>query len=365
MKNISVQALLDWLENQGVLKQRGSAEAYLLCEENIDHAPVYVHMLIGLGAFIGCWSAIGLLYASGLVDWKNDLSLIIAGVFGMGLAILIQYALKNSDELLHSFSLQLACILMMIGKVLFVFGTLHKLLIFFPTIGGSWLATLSIAMVVIPTYFAFPVMLDRFISTLVLLIALLGNMLFEFNYNLAFYGYYVALLGLIGWLLNAKSKHYDLEALTYASIVTLGFCAIILSHTESFAGMSHIKQWLVPPVVFNLTLVIAIILPCLAIELPKPLNHLSFWSSCIALLILGIISTNGIIYGIGLLILGYEKHRRSLILFGAVFLCLFIIDYYYSLSLNLAQKSAILAGSGGLLLMVRMILQHEQWDKEP
>jgi hypothetical protein len=359
MKNISVQTLLDWLENQGVLSQRNTAQAYLLCKENIDHIPVYVHILIGFGAFIGCWSAVGLLYASGFVNWQNDLSLIITGLIGIGLAIITHYALKNSNELLHSFSLQLSCILMMLGKVLFIFGMLQKLHLSFPAISESWLATLSIAIVVIPTYFIFPVLLDRFISTLVLLTALLGNTYFDFHHNIAFYGYYVALLALVGWLLNDKYKHYALEAFTYAGIITLGFCAIILSNLLAF----HSQQWLVPTVVFNITLSIAIILQCLTLNLNKPLNHLTFWSSCIGLLLLGIISTNGIIYGIGLLILGYEKHRRELIILGIVFLSLFIIEYYYNLSLNLAQKAAILAGSGGLLLVVRMVLQHEQWDK--
>lgn len=363
MKNLSVQALLDWLENQGVLKQRNSAEAYLLCEENIDRIPIYVHVLIGIGAFIGCWTAIGLLYASGLIHWQNDQSFIVTGLLGIGLAIVTHYALRNTDELLHSFSLQLACILMMIGKVLFVFGLTNTLHQHFPSISQSWLATISIAVVVVPTYFIFPITLDKFLSTLVLFVALLANMLLDFDRNFAFYGYYIALLILVGWLINDKNKHYDLEALTYSSLVMVGICAVIISHTESFVNISHIKQWLLPAVLFNITLSIAIILQCMTLKLPKPLNHLTFWSGCIGLFILGIISTNGILYAIGLLILGYQKHRRGLIILGAVFLCLFIIEYYYNLSLNLAQKAAILAGSGGLLLIVRMVLQHEKWDK--
>lgn len=365
MKNTSVQSLLDWLEDQGVLKQRGPAEAYLLCEENIDHAPVYVHLLIGIGAFIGCWSVIGFLYACGIFNWQNDYALMLSGIASIALAITLYYALKNSDELLHSFSLQFTCILMMAGKVMFVYGISHKLQLLFPNIGGSWLATLSIAIIVIPTYFIVPIMFDRFISILVLLCALLANMFIEFNHNLALYAYYVALLGLIGWLLNSKHKHYDLEALTYASIITLGICAALLSYTDLFTSISHIKQWWIPQIVFNLTLAVAIILQCQTIKGNKSLNQLGFWGGCIGIIILGIISTNAIVYGIGLLILGYEKHRRNLIIFGGVFLCLFIIDYYYNLSLNLAQKAAILAGSGGLLLIVRMVMQHEHWDKEP
>ncbi|MGE3319791.1 MAG: DUF4401 domain-containing protein [Candidatus Berkiella sp.] len=364
MRNLSVQALLDWLENQGLLLQRPQAEAFVLCQKNIEHAPIYIHILLGFGALLGCSFAIGLLKVSGIIDWNNDLSLIMYGGIFIGLAIILHYALRHTEELLHSFGLQLSCILMLIGKVLFMFGMTYKLHTLFPRIGESWLATLSIAMVVLPTYFLFPVGLDRFLSTLALLVALLANSLFQYHHNIVFFSYYIALLALTGILLNYKNKSYDFEAITYASICTLGFCSIYLCSSVDYLKPVINLKLMIPWVFFNLILSVAIIAQIVAIvRIPKPINHLTFWAACLGMLILGIASTNGILFGIGLLIIGYGKHRLTLIIAGAIFFALFIFDYYYSINLTLAQKSAVIAGSGAILLLVRMALQHEKWDK--
>lgn len=363
MKVLSVQALLDWLESKGLLAQRPQAEAFVLCQKNIDQIPIYINVLIGAGALLGCCFALSLLKVSGLIDWNNPITLVTSGAIAICLAIITQFTLQHSEELLHSFSLQLSCILMLLGKVLFITGLTLKLQTLFPNIGGSWLTTACIGAIVLPTYFLFPVGLDRTLSSLALLTALLANMLLEFNHNVALYGYYVGLLVLSGVLINYKSKSYELESLTYASITALGLCSAFICCSQ-LLEMTHIKTIQVPWVIFNLTLAFAMIVQILAIvNIPKPLNHLTFLGACLGIFILGIISSNGILFGIGLLIVGYGKHRSLLCIAGLVFLAFFIVFYYYSLSLNLAQKAAILAGSGGLLLIVRMALQHEKWDK--
>lgn len=363
MKERSVQALLDWLESKGLLIHRPQAEAFVLCQKNIEHAPVYIHILLGFGALLGCCFAVSLLKVSGLIDWSNKMSMITYGAIFIGLAIMLQFVLRHTEELLYSFSLQLSCISMLIGKVLFITGITYQLHTFLPTISESWIVTLSIGAVVLPTYFLFPVGLDRFLSISALLAALLANMLFEFNHNIAFFAYYVGLLGLVGFLINYKSKSYELETFTYASITALGLCSVFLCFSDLVA-MTHVKNIQVPWVIFNLALAVAMIAQILAIvNIPKPLNHLTLIGSCLGVIILGIISSNGILFGIALLIVGYGKHRLPLVIAGFLFLAFFVILYYYNLSLNLAQKAAILAGSGGLLLIVRMALQHEKWDK--
>lgn len=362
MKDMSVQSLLDKLEAKGFLTERNRAEAFILCEENLDHIPIYVHVLIGFGALFGCLSLIGLISATGLVDWDNHLLVMTIGLVSVGAAIAINYALRHSDELLHSFSLQLTCILMLIGKVLFIWSAAQALETLYPMLEKSWLVAISMFFIIVPTYFLFPITLDRFLSTLVLICTLLICSLHEFSTNIIFYACYCALIVLVGYLLNDKRKHYSLEALTYASVTALGFCAVYLSGNIDF--MLHTaKMTPIPLIVFNLTLALALITQCFTIKTSPPPHFLVFVTGCIGLLVLGIISTNGILYGMGLMILGYEKHRRVFIIMGAVFLALFLIHYYYSLSLSLAHKAAILAGSGGFLLIARMILQHEHWDQ--
>ncbi|MCS5712347.1 DUF4401 domain-containing protein [Candidatus Berkiella aquae] len=365
MKDLNVQLLLDWLENHHYLPKRNEADAYILCQENHDPVPLYIHILLGIGAFVGFWSAVGLLYASGLINWDNPISLITFGVLSIIISILINHLLKNAEDLLHSFSQQLTCILMLMGKILFAIGLTHELHNQLPHIGISWLATLSIALVAIPTYYLFPIAFDRFISSLAFIFACMLTSLIEFHHNIFFYLVYIALLALVGWLINAKNKKYSLEALTYSGLTSLGIYALLLCSSAMPYVLSQTTKWHIPIIVFNLTLAIAIVLQCSLLKLPPPRNTLSFAAGCLSLLILGMITTNGILYAMGLMLLGYEKHRRNLIIFGILFLGFFLIDFYYNLSLSLAHKAAILAGSGAILLLTRMVLLHEHWDKEP
>lgn len=362
VNDLKVQTLLDKLASKGVLTERSRAEAFILCEENLDHIPIYVHVLIGFGALFGCFSLIGLISASGIIDWNNHLLVMTIGLIAVGAAIAINYALRDSDELLHSFSLQLTCILMLIGKVLFIWSAAQALEALYPMFKMSWLVTFSMIFIILPTYFLFPVALDRFLSSFVLICTLFICALYDFPTNILFYVAYCALMVLVGYLLNDKHKHHSLEALTYASVAALGVCAIYLTGDLDFV-MATTKISPIPLIMFNLTLALALIIQCFTIKTSPPPHFIVFITGCIALLVLSIISTNGILYAIGLMILGYEKHRRNFIIMGVVFLTFFIIEYYYSLSLSLAHKAAILAGSGGILLIARMILQHEHWDQ--
>jgi hypothetical protein len=69
--------------------------------------------------------------------------------------------------------------------------------------------------------------------------------------------------------------------------------------------------------------------------------------------VLGAVTTPGIPVAIGLMIAGYAFGNRFLLGLSFVFLPCFLFFYYYSLNIDLAYKSYILAGSGMLLLAVR------------
>ena len=64
----------------------------------------------------------------------------------------------------------------------------------------------------------------------------------------------------------------------------------------------------------------------------------------------------GIIAGLGVLMLAFDRRNRVLLGMAAIFLIVFGSLYYYSLHLTLLQKSGVLAGSGLMLLSVRQRL---------
>ena len=60
--------------------------------------------------------------------------------------------------------------------------------------------------------------------------------------------------------------------------------------------------------------------------------------------LLGMVSAPGAMLSIGLMILGYAKHDRLLLVLGAVLMPAFLWLYYYNLDVSLLDKSLILAG---------------------
>lgn len=79
---------------------------------------------------------------------------------------------------------------------------------------------------------------------------------------------------------------------------------------------------------------------------------------------LGVISAPGILLSIGLMILGYAKHERLILLLSSILLPLFLFLYYYNLDLTLIKKSGILIANGVLILSGRIYMHYRGIDKE-
>ncbi len=75
----------------------------------------------------------------------------------------------------------------------------------------------------------------------------------------------------------------------------------------------------------------------------------------VSTLLLGIFTTPGILVAIGLLVVGYAFGDRMLTALAYLFLLCFLLLFYYTLDIDLAHKSWVLVGSGGLLLIVRWL----------
>ncbi|MEM7020299.1 MAG: DUF4401 domain-containing protein, partial [Pseudomonadota bacterium] len=57
------------------------------------------------------------------------------------------------------------------------------------------------------------------------------------------------------------------------------------------------------------------------------------------------------------------RHDRVLLWLGGLFMPVFLVFYYYNLDLSLMAKSAVLAGSGILLLAGSFYVRFRQWDR--
>jgi uncharacterized membrane-anchored protein len=78
-------------------------------------------------------------------------------------------------------------------------------------------------------------------------------------------------------------------------------------------------------------------------------------------LLLGAVTSPGILAGLGLLIFGYATLDKALIAVGTVFFPVFIVVYYYDLQVDLASKSLLLLASGLVLLAGWFLLNRRPW----
>ena len=81
-------------------------------------------------------------------------------------------------------------------------------------------------------------------------------------------------------------------------------------------------------------------------------------------LLLGAVSSPGILASAGLLVLGYHLRDNPLTGLGLTFLPAYIVLFYYNLNMSLDVKSWMLIGSGAILLGLRWYLTHRPWTTE-
>lgn len=349
----SIQSLLDWLEVKGFLQNRNTAEAYLLCEKNIPFIPIYIHVLMGFGAFIGCSFILSLLLAMNILA-VDVLPYVITGSLFILLSLVFYYPFRYSRPLLHSFSMQTALIFMLVGKLLLVYR-----------LPGIWGTTLALGFVTVVTYFIFPSVIDRFLSCLATLVSLTYSLSRQFENNIPLFIMVILSLGIIYGLYVWRDRPKSLDPLAIAFVIFLCFISIFLSHYSQTHVPLNDTFWKIPFVFFNLAFAIFLIGLCVnfAGTLANVLE-LPILFACVSIAVLSIITNSGILWSIGLLMLGYGKHHRGLTILGTLFLVLFLAEYYYSLSMSLQYKSFILMASGVFLLFIRSIMKYLNWDKD-
>lgn len=365
MKAYSVQSILDWLTAKGLLKNRAQAEAFILCHENINKLPAYIHVLMGIGAFLGSCCIIGLLVATEIISFNDEKSLLISGLSCMVFAFILYYILRYQRTLLNSFALQAALIFMVVGKILFVTGFAKAFQYPVTPINKDWMISFGLLVVTLLTYYIFPLWIDRFLSTLGLLSSLIFNMLYQFDTTLYFFLFYCGLLLCTGFLFFWPKKTLFWNPFSYSCIIALCLCAIYLVsplYGADFAGKS--PTFVLPALYFNIASGFGLILLTFMLAGRHNRTELFILFACVGLLILSLISNVGILLSIGFLILGYAKHEDPLIVLGGIFLALFLIYFYYSLPYTLEYKAGILAASGLVLLASNYVLKIMKWNME-
>jgi hypothetical protein len=365
MTNINAAQLLEAWQNAGLVEPSKSVQLgqFIQAQQQKNELPLYLRILAGIGAFIAslCFIClIGICIFSNNIVFNSVFNSKVWGLIFVGTALVLAWISRGKDNTLkHIFLIQSSLCAMGLGKILFVIG-------FAGMLGGDFYWDITFATLII-TAATYPVSIDRFLSTLAIFTFLLTNIVSERYFaisaeialNLFFF---IQLILAAVLLMHGRVKSYYIP-LAYATAFSLCITVIF------FAVESKIGYW-INQQSYSLTFINAILTLSLVGLIGWAAGNLEKLKTpplilaSIGSVLLGIISTPGIILSICLMILGYAKYERLLLLMGILLMPLFIFLYYYNLDISLMAKSWVLLGSGIILLAGRGYLAAKKLDRE-
>lgn len=353
--NPSLESMIQQLQARELLANT-DVEAITQFTEKRQHSedlPVYLHLLAGVGAFIAAICFIGFLLASGIIQIEDETTLIAWGlVFMVGGFALYKLGQGDSGSLSHSFILQTSFCAMAVGKIAFVAGCAIAT-------ESRWGVTIAGLLVTLFSYPLYQLVVDRFLSCFAVLMSLFINLLIEEShllFNIVFFIQAAAMFVLLTYGRLTRTW----EPLAYALVMSV---CVMTGFLASANLMDYEVNTSVPTIV-QLTLAGILIASILwAAGHWAAIRREPVLIAVLGVLLLTLLSTPGVFLGMILLILGYARHDNVLLRLGGIFIPVFLTLYYYNLDLNLAAKSAVLVGSGILLLIGSAYIYFRHWDR--
>lgn len=348
LPSLSAKQLIAAWNHAGLVKATDTLklENFLVTQQQ-EKTPLYLQVFMGIGGLVATLCFLGFLIFTSILDLTNT-TCMVTGIILMILAYLL-FKLFHNAMIQSSFLPQLSLSFMGVGKLLFVFGFANHMN------GDSfWSFTWAILLVTLPTYYFYPVAIDRFLSTLAFFISFLISLMLSAPSNspIIFNIYFCAQLILFAILFLAPNVRSDFRALAYATALAL--CSNIL-FTQDY--LLHYDKYLV---FLNILLTVYLLgLIAWATGNIEKLKTKSLMLAILAVLLLGLISAPGILLALSFMILGYARHEKPLLIIGILFSPLFIFFYYYNLDVNLMTKAGILISSGFVLLISHLWLAHQ------
>ena len=353
MTNIHAGQLLDAWQKAGLVEANESLQLgqFIQAQQQEKELPLYLRILVGIGAFIACLCFIGFLSAADIINFYSSEAwpiLIFCGLIFVGGALFLAKISGDKDNTVkHSFLIQSSFCAMGVGKILFVMG-------FAKMFGkdAGWGVTLATLIITAATYHVYRMSIDRFLSTLAVFTSLLINIVSEryFDASIVLNLFFFIQIILAAVLLTHGRVKRDYIPLAYASAFSI--CITIIFQPYSLTFINAI-----------LTLSLVGLIGWAAGNLEK-LKTEPLMLASLGSMLLGIISAPGVILSICLMVLGYAKHEKLLLLMGILLMPVFVFLYYYNLGISLMAKSGVLVGSGIILLAGRGYLAAKKLDRE-
>lgn len=344
--------------------------------------PVYLHVFVGLAAFIAAACFIGMIGELGLLPTNyHAVTNLLPGVrspiqlldntyflwgilFLIGGVMLARIPVADASALKSSFLQQMSLCCVAAGKLLCVAGVGTEF-----HLEDDWNIPLSVLVVTAAVYPFYHSAADRFVSVLVLLastfIVLIYTHLSGGMREVLVDVFFVAQVGTGAALFtSARLKH---EHLPVAYALVFSICGEVLF----FAARYKLVYWqrdmvTLNPIVMNLTLAAALVALIIWVAggLNKFVSSRALLLAALGAVLLGVFSAPGILLVIILMVLGYSRYETVLVTLGALLLPAFFFFYYDNIDVSLLAKSGILTASGCVLLAGWAYMHFRGLDQE-
>ncbi len=356
MSEYNAASFIEHLSNKGLVSKQGLTD-FIIAQQHKKELPLYVRIVVGVGAFITSICFIVFLVFSELID--SDISFIVWGLLFIAGAIGLQKLTGNNNTIKHkhSFVMQSSFAFITTGKILFIIG-MNDIL------DSDWGISLALFIVTLATYNIYRMSIDRFLSSFALLFSILANIWdgdILGSRELWLNGFFLFQFVGAAILLTHNKIPRDYTPLSYALVFSLCASVLFLAAHAKFEYLRHAK--LINPIFITIVLVAGLIaLFVWAAGTAEYLKTQPFILASIGAVLLGLISAPGVLLTIALMILGYAKHEKPFIIIGLLLIPVFLFLYYYNLDVSLLKKSGILVGSGIALLVGRFYVRYKGWD---
>ncbi|MBN8723149.1 MAG: GDYXXLXY domain-containing protein [Acidobacteria bacterium] len=302
----------------------------------------YIRLMMVFGAWIASIFFLLAIFIAELV--KSAESALVMGIIWIMTAVFLR---RKASQ---TFPVQLALALSVAGHIMFCYALAD-------IFNDALAAVISMIVLAVVLYPLYKDVLHRFLSPLSAIAFIIFWVYDEKFYWMFHILILVEIIVVAILFTNAKIKS-DFRPLAYAFAVAIPSTLLLILIGEPIRLLFRYNNWisfdwLIAKIMFSVAL---LWLYQWALGSLERLKQQPILFGVIATLILGFISTPGLLAALWLMILGYSLRDYILIALAIAFFPVFITIYYYNLDLTLDIKSYILMASGIVLLLMRWYL---------
>ncbi|MEZ0261624.1 MAG: DUF4401 domain-containing protein [Alphaproteobacteria bacterium] len=350
---LNAQTVVDRLHKKGLVDEKGAQEIgatvqKLSAEREL---PVYLRILSGIGAVIATGCLMGFLGITGVISLKSSIECVLWGTLFIANAIVLLKRAEKSGVTANSFLMQLSFCSMGVGKTLFVLaaGTADIWRHF-----EIWPLALTLAAVTAVTWPFYRLSIDRFASSFGVLMLLFAALFDDRSFNvsvssLLMNALVMAEIAAAAVIFTSGRVARDWRPLGYALLSSLAVKVSMISFgifEHSYSSGIGLSAGVVS---IMLAITLVGLIGWAADGLDK-LREGPLSLACLGALLLAALGQPGLLFSIILMVLGYARHDRLLLIAGALVMPVFIWAFYYHMKVTLLVKAGIMVLSGIVLL---------------